>query len=136
MFEFKTKIRFHQTDAAGILFYGNVFYLVHDAYEELLAEFSPGRDYFTDPEFVIPIVHCESDFNEVMLTGEEVTIKVFTAAIKNSSFKLEYEIYGAKDNLKAVVRTVHVFIRKDNLAKTEIPEMLREKLMLLVRKTS
>ena len=39
MFIYKTQIRLHDTDAAGILFFANQFSIIHDAYELLLEEF-------------------------------------------------------------------------------------------------
>ena len=36
MFTYQTKIKLHDTDAAGVIFFANQFKIIHDAYESLL----------------------------------------------------------------------------------------------------
>ena len=36
IFYYQTKIKLHETDAAGVIFFNNLFKIAHDAYEALL----------------------------------------------------------------------------------------------------
>lgn len=69
MFTYKTTIKLHETDAAGLLFFSQQFKLIHDAYEELL---DSRRDRFrghAKKEDFLPIVHAEADYKKPLFVG-------------------------------------------------------------------
>ncbi len=45
MYQYHHKVKLHETDAAGILFFSHQFEMIHDAYESLLEKIGFGRTW-------------------------------------------------------------------------------------------
>lgn len=128
MFTYKTKIRLHDTDAAGIIFFANQFKILHDAYEDLLEKFGwsfqtmlQGSDVF------LPIVHAESDYLTPVFVGDNITISIKVSRIGTTSFSFLYEIKRGK-TLVGTGKTVHVTIDQKSRKKIPLPLSLRKAL--------
>jgi len=128
MFTYTTKIRLHDTDAAGIIFFANQFKIVHDAYEDLLETFGwsfetmlKGTDYF------LPIVHAESDYKAPVLVGDKIVIAIKVGHIGETSFSFEYTLKRGK-TLVGTAKTVHVTINQKTRKKIPLPTALRRAL--------
>ncbi len=126
MFTYKTQIRLHDTDAAGLLFFANQLVIVHDAYEKLLQKIGfsfeamlKKRSYF------LPIVHIESDYKAPLFVGDEIAITVKVENIGTSSFTFAYEIRNKKGLLVGTARTVHVTTAKKTKKKITLPKDFR-----------
>lgn len=126
MFIYKTQIKLHDTDAAGILFFGKQFFIVHDAYEKYLEKIGYGfstllkkKDYF------LPIVHAESTYKSPLYVGDEITVKVQLTNIGKTSITFEYEITNKKGILVGTAKTVHVTINKTTRKKIPLPKAFR-----------
>jgi 1,4-dihydroxy-2-naphthoyl-CoA hydrolase len=126
MFIYKTQIRLHDTDAAGILFFAHQFSLVHDAYELLLEElgFSFPTMLQKKPYF-LPIVHAESDYKAPVFVGDKITIRIRLGHIGESSFSFDYTLYNQKKILVGTAQTVHVTIDKQKRSKIPLPKEIR-----------
>jgi|CXWL01.1.fsa_nt_gi 1,4-dihydroxy-2-naphthoyl-CoA hydrolase len=129
MFTYKTQIRLHDTDAAGILFFAHQFTIVHDAYEQLLEKLGfsfptmlKKRSYF------LPIVHAESDYKSPLFVGDTITIKITAGNIGETSFSFLYTIHNQKNVLVGSAKTVHVTIDKKKRTKIKLPKEIREQL--------
>ena len=129
MFTYKTQIRLHDTDAAGILFFAHQFSIVHDAYEQLLEKlgFSFPTMLNTKPYF-LPIVHAQSDYKAPLFVGDKITIRISIGHIGESSFSFEYTIHNQKKVLVGTAKTVHVTIDKKKRSKIPLPKEIRESL--------
>lgn len=93
MFIYKTKIRLHDTDAAGIIFFANQLKIVHDAYEELLEKSGLGfQTMLKKTNFFLPIVHAESDYKAPVLAGDKIVVAMRVGHIGNSSVSFEYTL--------------------------------------------
>jgi len=128
MFTYTTKIRLHDTDAAGIIFFANQFKIIHDAYEDLLEKFGwsfqtmlKGTDYF------LPIVHAESDYKTPVLVGDKIVITIKVGHIGSTSFSFEYTLKRGK-TLVGTAKTVHVTINQKTRQKIPLPKALRKAL--------
>jgi len=125
MFTFKTKIRLHDTDAAGIIFFANQLKIVHDAYEELLEKSNLGfATMLKKTDFFLPIVHAESDYKAPVMAGDKIAISVKVAHIGNTSCSFEYTIKRGK-TLVGAAKTVHVAIDQKTRQKIPLPAILR-----------
>ena len=125
MFTYSTKIRLHDTDAAGILFFANQFKIIHDAYEDLLEKF--GWDFATmlkDTKYFQPIVHAESDYLAPMFVGDKIDITIKVGSIGTTSFSFEYTLKRGK-TLVGTAKTVHVTINQKTRKKIPLPSALR-----------
>ncbi|MFH1195330.1 MAG: acyl-CoA thioesterase [bacterium] len=120
MFIYDCTINFHHADPAGVLFFGNIFFMAHDAYEALLRSFRMERNYFNDEELILPIVHTEANYYAVIKPGDELNVVIKATSIKSTSFELTYEFIDLQNNIRAIVKTVHVLVRKEDFQKTEL----------------
>jgi 1,4-dihydroxy-2-naphthoyl-CoA hydrolase len=120
-------VRLYETDGAGILFYGQIFTLVHNAHEELLirAGLSPQQIIQHHP-FSIPLGHAEADYLSPIRLGEQLQLTVTVAHIGQHSFSLKTVVNGYRDDTptlrKAVVKTVHVTIDAGSGESIPLPE--------------
>ncbi len=125
-FTHKARIRFHQADPAGVLFYGRVFELVNNAYEELVRDAGfVYDDHFGLKNFATPVVHVDADYMRPMAAGELLTISLSISRIGRSSFTLAYAIHGEDGLARAGGNVIHAFVHADTFTTIEIPEPVR-----------
>jgi acyl-CoA thioesterase FadM len=134
LFLFRTHVRFHQADPAGIMFFGHVGALAHDAYEGFVGSLGfTYSEWFENPEWAVPIRRTTCDYLRPMPAGLELTIVVGVEKIGETSFTLTYSFHG-RDNVDrhdetfAKMQIVHSFIDKKTRAKFPIPSVVRGKL--------
>ena len=126
MFQYKRRINFYDCDPAGILFYGRIFQLCHEAYETMIESFNLKDSYWVNENFVVPIIHSEAKYRKPLLAGETVEIEITVTNLKDSSFELTYLCKNGNGKVTNNVRTVHVFVNKMNWKKTKIIDDVRE----------
>jgi YbgC/YbaW family acyl-CoA thioester hydrolase len=131
MFETKTEIMVHDTDAAGIVFFANYFRIAHTAYEALMKSIGWGLDtIINQADFLLPVVHAEADYQKALSLGDEVTISLATD-IRKSSFVISYRFSDSKGNAIAALTTVHASISKKTKKKIPMPEGVKKALETL-----
>ena len=88
-------IRFHETDAAGVVYFANLLTLCHEAYEAALA--AGGfvlSDFFSAADDVaVPIVHTEADFYRPLRCGDRIQIQLTPKQLTPHSFEIAYALY-------------------------------------------
>lgn len=129
MFTIKRKVNFFDCDPAGIIFYSRIFEFCHSAYEEMISSFGLKENYWMNENYVVPIIHSESEYVKPIKFGDEIFISVQVSQLRSSSFELMYTIKKDK-TLCSHVKTVHVFVDKQNWKKKEMFEDLAEGLKL------
>src|ERR1700679_3083291 len=98
MFTYKTKIRLHDTDAAGIIFFANQFKIIHDAYEDLLEEFGWSfQKMLKKTSYLLPIVHAESCYKGPIFVGDNIVVAIKVGHIGSTSFSFEYTLKRGKN---------------------------------------
>lgn len=128
MFEYKTQIFIHHTDAAGRLFFANQFYLIHEAKERFLESLGLSiRHILDDPRFTFPLVHAESDYKALLQAGDRITIRAGIERIGETSVTFIFSIFKADGSLAGTSRTVSVAVDRKTQAKTRIPAEWRVK---------
>jgi len=129
MYTHESAVRLPDTDAAGILYFGNYFTVAHDAYEAFLASIGFSFAYIiSEADFLILIAHAEADYRRPLLLGEKITVEVAAEQIGHSSFALTYLLKDSRGEVAANVKTVHVSVEKSTGKKMPLPASLREKL--------
>ncbi len=129
MFTYKTQIKLHDTDAAGILFFGKQFFFIHDAYEKYLEKIGYGfADLIKSTKYFLPIVHAEGTYKHPLFVGDEITVKVKLTNIGTTSITFEYVITNKKGVLVGTAKTVHVTINKTTRKKVPLPKAFRSAL--------
>ena len=128
MYSFSTTVRLHHTDAAGILFFANLFIIAHECYETFLDPEVNFYFMFNEKELMMPIVHAGADYLKPLRVSDKININLRLGNIGDSSFSLEYEVLTEDGEIAATVKTSHVVRKKDGSATVSLPAVLREKL--------
>lgn len=122
------KVRMHDTDMAGILYFARQFRFVHDALEELVEK--EGLDFdtlFNRSDFVFVIVHVEADYLAPVKVGDVLEVQVEVENLGVSSFTMSYTIYKGKKVLMGKAKTVHVCLDAKTRKKIPLPQILKDK---------
>jgi 1,4-dihydroxy-2-naphthoyl-CoA hydrolase len=128
-FEHQRRVRFQDTDPAGIVFFANIFVYCHEAFEELLrAVGMPLETIIASREQVLPLAHAEADFKKPFRFGVVVTTRVMVAEIGDRSFRLQYDMADDKGEMLARVTTVHVAVDPASRRSTALSPRLRDAL--------
>lgn len=126
MFISYNKVRMHDTDSAGILYFARQFRFAHDAFEDFLE--SEGYSFdslFHETNFIFVIVHAEADYLAPLKVGDKLEVHVSVENLGNSSFGLLYEIYKDKKVLVGRAKTIHVCLDRTSRLKISIPNQVR-----------
>ncbi len=130
MYTWDTTVKLHQTDAAGIVFYGNYFRIVHDAYEAFMQTLGFDFNYIiNEADFLLLIAHAEADYTGSLLPSEKIRVQLSINTIGTTSFVLDYEVLNAAGEGVCRLKTVHVATDKKSGRKRPLPEKLRAKLV-------
>ncbi len=125
MFSIKKRINFYDCDPAGIFFFARVYELCHSAYEEMIQSFNLKEDYWTNENYIVPILKSEASYHKPIKYGEEITVEISAANLRTSSFELNYEIKNVNNEICTKVKTVHIFVDKKTWKKREIIEEVK-----------
>lgn len=127
MFISHNKVRIHDTDMAGILYFARLFRFAHDALEDMLdAEGVVFDTMFTTNAFFFVIAHCEGNYYMPMTAGDRLETHLVIEKFGTTSFHINYNIYR-KSELVGSVKTVHVCLNSATRQKMEIPKEVRLK---------
>ncbi len=129
MFTYRTNVRLPQTDAAGVMFFGEYFTVAHDAYQAFMSHIGlPLVSFLNEHDFLPLIVHAESDYKRAMFTDDEIVVEVSITRLGKGSFDLTYSIGGPGQAAAAIVKTVHATVDKATHKPIALPEILKSKL--------
>jgi len=131
MYTYQTTIRLHHTDAAGVVFFSNLFVIAHDAYESFLESHLTLNTLLSDGAYIIPIVHAEADYLLPLPLSETLRVELSLEQTGTSSFNLGYVIKNSKMETAVRLKTIHAVQLKDDRKSIPIPEPLRDALETL-----
>lgn len=129
MYVSQNRVRMHDTDMAGLLYFARQYRFAHDALEDFLQD--EGVDFhetFHGSCFVFVIAHSEADYFIPVKVGDALQVMVEVERIGSSSFTMFYAIYLEDGKLMGTVRTVHVTLNALTKEKIPVPESLKKRL--------
>jgi 1,4-dihydroxy-2-naphthoyl-CoA hydrolase len=131
MFLTYNKVRMHDTDMAGILYFPRQFRFAHDALEDFIESYGLSFDrIFRKEKFVFVIVHAEADYLAPLKVGDDLEVQVVVEKIGTTSFTIGYKIFKKDKSLVGTAKTIHVTLDATTRKKMQIPEDLKEFLKL------
>lgn len=110
-FTYNRTIRFHETDAAGVVYFANVLTLCHEAYEASLA--AAGIDvrvFFGGGLLAVPVVHASVDFRRPLHCGDRLAIALTPHPLDATTFEIHYHLSNFEQKTVATALTRHVCI--------------------------
>lgn len=127
MFTAYNKVRMHDIDMAGILYFPRQFRFAHDALEDFIEHLGLTFDQlFRKEHFVFVVVHAEADYLSPLRVGDKLEIHLSVESIGNTSFAIGYKIYKSDKSLAGRAKTVHVTLSAKERKKIPIPDSLRK----------
>jgi YbgC/YbaW family acyl-CoA thioester hydrolase len=127
----RTRVRFGETDAAGLVFYPTFFNWFDSGTHGLLrGGDAPSRDERGAPKFPLPIVECGATFLAPLQFDEEIEIVSTVASMGESSLRVEHEVrtLAGKTCARGFEQRVFITMQNGRPAKAPIPAELRTRL--------
>lgn len=119
------KVRVHDTDLAGILYFPRIFRFVNEALEDMME--SDGYSFqrvFHELDFLFVTVHAEADYHNPVMVGDHLHVYVAVERIGTSSFTFLFEIYKKDKTHVGSAKTIHVTLERKSRKKVPIPDVL------------
>ncbi len=132
-YHYSCSLPFHLADPAGIVFFGHVFSLAHQAFEQFILQQleCPWPVWFQNTEWIVPIKHTEADYVYPLHAGKDCQIELSLINLSLSSITLHYSF--SQEKLCCSVKTIHVFCSKQTKQKMPIPPDILPRLQLFLR---
>jgi 1,4-dihydroxy-2-naphthoyl-CoA hydrolase len=123
--EFHRRVRFGDTDAAGVVNFAHLLRWCHEAYEESLERFGlAAAEVFPTPgsllEVALPIVHCSADYFRPLVCGDAITIRLVPVRLDLGSFEVRYS-FTSSDQSVAQGLTRHLAIENPSRRRCGLP---------------
>lgn len=128
-FTIRRKIRFGQSDPAGIVFFPEFFRMFNDVFEDwmrigLEVDFAA---QFRDHKRMFPLVHVAADFKEARMMGQNLDLTLVLTGLGRSSIR--YTIVGHDDGLEILrADCVTCIASKETQKSVPLPGDMREKM--------
>ena len=132
IFTVPKKIRFHHCDPAGIVFYPQFFYLLHEAQEDLFAHIGFPEHSMINGGYGVPIVDLKTQFLGMCRNGDDVEITLALSKLGNSSIGMDYEVLGG-GQVKLRASGVVVYSKVPDGRPVRLPDDLRTALSPYLR---
>ena len=87
-------VRFHHCDPAGIVFYPQFFYLLHEVQEDFLAHIGCPEHALIASGIGMPIVNLKTEFLGMCRNGDVLIMTLELTRIGGASLSMHYEIHG------------------------------------------
>ena len=100
-FTYKRRIAFHETDAAGVVYFANFFRLAEEAETHALASLG---SIVTRDGHLYPRVHAEADYLAPLRFFDEVSVHACIIRTGSSSMSWKFEIFNGHE-ICAVVKS-------------------------------
>lgn len=122
---YENSVRFEETDAQGIVFYGNYVTYQDEAVTEYLNAVGYGYEDFDERDWDIRVVNVELDYRGSATFRDSLINAMRTSAVRDSSIEFEYECRRADDDEVLVEgRVTHVAVEGGE--STRVPDGFRE----------
>ncbi len=123
------RVGLHDTDAAGVLFFAQLFRHAHEAYEAFMAHIGfPLPEMIRQGEYHLPLVSAQANYLAKISHGDDIQVTVQVAQISKRSFSMAYAFTVGRSKTAAHAKTVHVLIAhpdQNTAAPPVLPQALR-----------
>lgn len=95
MHRFKIKIYYEDTDAAGVVYYGNYLRYLERARTEFLLEHGIDVSEFHDRGYFFPVTHVDIYYKQPAKLGDIIEITTEIEELRNASITIKNQIFRA-----------------------------------------
>jgi len=132
------KVRFSDTDPAGVMYYPRFLDRFHTVFEDWFDESlqMPYRWMLEDTRVGFPTVHTQCDYRVPCRFGETIVIELILTRVGSRSFTCTYKIRAlGEDTVRVHAQVVTATVDLDTFKAVEIPVRLRRQLELRLEPT-
>ncbi|MCQ4332172.1 acyl-CoA thioesterase [Natronomonas sp. F2-12] len=122
---YENTVRFEETDAQGIVFYGNYATYQDETFTEYLAAVGHPYDEIRDRGWDLHVVNMELNYRKPARFRDRLSNSMRVHRIEQSSIGFEYECHNADGELLVDGTVTHVVV-DDSGSPTDVPTELRE----------
>lgn len=123
----KEIVRFSDTDAAGILYFGSFATYFDESFLSMLRQHGIGWNEHKSMNFLLPIIEQKTNFHKPLFFGDEVEINCFITHIGRSSFTSRHIIRrNGEADIVASGYITRVVVTYKTFEKQDIPTLLRK----------
>lgn len=115
------RIPFDLCDPVGILFYGSIYSLSHQALEEALPQLGISWQEWFNSEQGAPVRKVECDYYRPMKGNETFDFEIYFINPTESSITVHYLI-KKNDVIHCEMKVLKVFVDRETMTKTKMPE--------------
>jgi len=124
---FDNRVRFAETDAQGVVFYGEYVTYQDEAFGAFLRELDKPFGAFEDDGLDLHVVHTDVDYHAQAEFGDDLTNGIRIASFGESSVDFEWACrQRATDEVVATGHVTHVAVDAETGAPTRVPDDFRE----------
>lgn len=122
---FENTVRFAETDAQGIVFYGNYATYQDETFTEFMEAVGYPYDEVEEQGWDVHVVNLELNYRKPAEFRDRLTNAMRVTAIEESSLEFAYECRNADGELLVEGTVVHVAV-DDGGSPTRVPDEFRE----------
>jgi 4-hydroxybenzoyl-CoA thioesterase len=126
------KVRFSDTDPAGVMYFPRFLDVFHGVFEDFFDEElkMPYRWVLEDTRIGFPTVHCDVDYRGPMRFGETMVVELQVVKVGQKSFACVYKArVQGEDEVRVMARMVTATVNLDAFDPVPIPAPLRAALL-------
>lgn len=128
------RVLYGDTDAAGIVYYGNYMRYFEQGRTEFMRDLVQTYREIEDQGLVLPVIECYARYKAPAAYDDQLVIETSLTDLKNVSCRFSYRIYRKEDggSLKLLVKGYTVLASVDRSGKlTRLPSELMDKLKVI-----
>ena len=122
---FENTVRFEETDAQGVVFYGNYVTFQDEAFTAYLEAIGYPYESLRDADWDVHVVHVDLDYRTPAAFRDRLHNAIRIDAIRESSLEFEYECRDDAGEVIAEGGLVHVAVDEAG-DPTRVPDGFRE----------
>ncbi|MCB0776132.1 MAG: acyl-CoA thioesterase [Chitinophagaceae bacterium] len=127
--ETKIRVRYAETDQMGVVYHSNFFPYFESARAEAIREMGLTYADMEKQGVIMPIVEVQCRYLRPAVYDDLLTIKTILKELpKQSKIEFHHEVYNEKSDLLVTAKIILYFMHKETMTRTEMPELLTEKL--------
>jgi len=131
-FTYTRTVRFQDTDAAGVVYFANVLAMCHEAYEASLAASGINlKEFFSNPQAALPVIHATVDFYRPLFAGDRLTIQLTPKQVAGDEFEIAYQVFSGEVAGRSAAKALTKHVCIDAVTRTR--KQLSEDLMQWLR---
>lgn len=124
MFQYCTTVNLRDTDAFGLIYFTEQLNYCSEAFQAFLRERGAAMSADANP-FVLPVVHCESDFIAPLNLNDRVRVTIDSIKTGSSSITVHYSLFKSEQTVGSALLT-HVCVDPATGQSTPLPENFKE----------